>query len=459
MLLPLASLGAKAAEVVDVVVVGAGISGLVTASRLRKAGLSVRVVEAASRVGGRTLNQPLAGGLTVAEGGGQWIGPTQDAVQALMGELGIGRYDSFKDGDAVGGGPGWRDAAGVVDYVQASVRLERMAGRVPLGAPWQAPKAAEWDRMTVADWADRALFTDSGRWILELITVSTLGRLEDISLLWFLFYIASAGSLDHLATEAQRWRIEGGAGRVAERLAASLGEIVVTDAPVSRIAWNAAGARVDAGRHAFRVRRVVVAMMPSMIERIAFAPALPDGRRALQQGWIGSSGTKISLAYERPFWRDLGLSGEAMSEESLVGFTFDNSLAAGQVGVLSGFINDDMQFGPTRADRREAAIEAVVEYFGPQARSPIDYAEKIWAEDPWVGGCVSPLPPGVISTVGSHLRTPVGPIHWAGTETSEKWCGYMDGAVRAGERAASEVVASIRGGSAGTTSEESSRSV
>jgi monoamine oxidase len=94
--------------------------------------------------------------------------------------------------------------------------------------------------------------------------------------------------------------------------------------------------------------------------------------------------------------------------------------------------------------RRAAVLAGLAELFGSRAKTPIAYLENDWSRDGWTTGCVSPVPRNVLTRLGHALRTPVGRIHWAGTETSEAWCGYMDGAVRSGERAAAEVLASLR---------------
>jgi monoamine oxidase len=98
-----------------------------------------------------------------------------------------------------------------------------------------------------------------------------------------------------------------------------------------------------------------------------------------------------------------------------------------------------------RDARRAAVLQGLAELFGKRAKQPVAYIENDWSRDGWTTGCVSPLPRNVLTRFGHALRTPVGRIHWAGTETSEAWCGYMDGAVRSGERAAAEVLLALRG--------------
>jgi monoamine oxidase len=149
---------------------------------------------------------------------------------------------------------------------------------------------------------------------------------------------------------------------------------------------------------------------------------------------------KCMAVYETPFWRDHGLSGMATSDTGPVKVTFDNSPPDGKPGVLLGFIEGqparNLTSKPPR-ERRKRVLESFELYFGPEARTKAKgYFDKSWAEDPWTRGCyVGYLPTGVLTGYRDALRRPVGPIHWAGTETATEWNGYMDGAVQSGERA------------------------
>ena len=80
--------------------------------------------------------------------------------------------------------------------------------------------------------------------------------------------------------------------------------------------------------------------------------------------------------------------------------------------------------------------------FGPKAARVRDYVEQEFASEEWTRGCfMAHYAPGIMTRLGHWLREPVGRIHWAGTETSPVMNGFIDGAVRSGERAAAEVLA------------------
>lgn len=426
----------------DAIVIGGGISGLQAAYSLLRAGRPrVLVLEARDRVGGRTLNESTPQGGHV-ELGGQWVGPTQSAVLKLMNHLGIGRFETFRSGRDVDDTSGGIGAGALLDYVQAVSRLDRLSKQVPLDAPWSAARAQQWDRMTLRDWMNNNMVTAGGKELIELSVGTSLGAGADqISFLWALFYIHSGTDFDTMTEKAQRWRVVGGTQSIALGLAQRLGPRVITGAQVDGVQWNSTGVRVQFnGSELVTATKLIVAMMPRDVDRMSFTPALPAKRAALQSQWAASPGDKYFCVYPTPFWRANGQSGMATSDREFIVMSWDSSPQAGNPGVLGGFsAAEGASRPPTLAARRQETIGSFVRFFGPQAAHPLSYHEYSWGDDPLTEGCVSPIGPGLLTSVGDALRTPVGPIHWAGTETSTIWCGYMDGAVRAGVRAAEEV--------------------
>jgi monoamine oxidase len=189
---------------------------------------------------------------------------------------------------------------------------------------------------------------------------------------------------------------------------------------------------------------VIVAVPPALAGRIAFAPSLGGRRDQLTQRMAHGALTKCAAVYPEPFWRAEGLSGQAVSDRGPVTTTFDNSPPDGTPGVLLGFIPGAEAIRHARlseADRRRVVLECFVRLFGEQAAKPGIYLETAWAEEEWSrGGPVCSFTPGSLVPYGEALRQPAGRIHWAGAETATVWCGYMEGAIRSGERAAEEVL-------------------
>jgi monoamine oxidase len=444
----------------EVGIVGAGLAGLMAARQLVAAGVSVCVLEARDRVGGRTWTRPASDG-TLIDLGGQWIGPTQQRMQRLAAELGAETFKTWDSGNNVQYHAGERlvysgaiptaDRLVAGDVMEAMLNLNMMAMQVPPDAPWTASAAATWDAQTFATWLDANVTTPGARALLELAIQAVFSaEPRDLSLLHVLFYIRSAGGLMDLigvTGGAQETRFTTGAQTIANRLAEALGERVVLNAPVHTISQDSSGARIESDAVTLTCERVILALPPTLAGRLRYRPALPGLRDQLTQRMPMGTVIKVHCIYPTPFWRDEGLTGQASSDTGAVRVTFDNSPPDSRRGVLLGFIEGDegRRWGQRSPhERRAAVLECLIHYFGEQAGQPLDYIEQSWAEEEYTRGCYAGyMPPGVWSMYGQALRMPVGRIHWAGTETATVWNGYMEGAVQSGERAAAEALAAL----------------
>jgi len=462
----------KKRRTVDVVVVGAGLAGLTAARQLHQSGRSVIVLEARDRVGGRCLSRSLGAGATdVANLGATWIGPTQDKIQALMAELGIGKFPTFSAGKLLwyengkatpytGTVPPANPVAVVEVGTVTIPQLDKMANTVPLDAPWTAPNAVEWDSMTVDTWAQQNVNTADGQKLIALAVEAVLSvEPRDVSLLYFLFYVHAAGGVNPLIANAgqggaQDFRVSGGTQGISIKMAHQLGGTargargrVVLRQPVRRIDQAARGATVHSDSLSVKCKQVIVAIPPNLAGRIEYSPGVPALRDQLTQRVPVGSLIKTIAVYDKPFWRTQGFNGQVTSDQGPVKVMFDACPASGTPGVLLGFIDGDdaRQLSDQSAGQRAgSALESYVRYFGEQAGRPHTYFDHVWDREIYTGGCpVGITPPGVLTEYGPALREPVGRIHWAGTETATVWTGYMDGAVQSGQRAASEVLASL----------------
>ena len=454
----------------DVVVVGAGFAGLTTARDIVKAGHSVVVLEARDRVGGRVWNHHLGNGV-ISERGGTFVGPTQDRVMALANEVGVKKfktYDSgldvfytngmrstYSDTSPLGTAPPGLASPEVIATVE---RLDLMSKQVPVDAPWTSANAALWETYTLDRWVDENTKSQQFQELVRIATRPIFGaEPRELSLLFVLFYIASSGNETHPGTfernfdtrgGAQQWRFVGGSQLVPIRVAQQLGSRVVLGSPVRRIEQSKSGVTVISDQVTVKAKRVVVAVPPTLAGRIYYEPLLPFQRDQLTQRYGQGTLTKVAVVYDRPFWRAAGLTGTAVSTSGPVSATFDDSPPTASLtkgpGIIFGFVGGDNARSYAKlspAARRAAVLKEYSLCFGAEARKAKGFFETPWSGQEWTRGCPVGIPStGTLLAYGPWLRLPVGRIHWAGTETSDFWNGYMDGAVRSGERAAAEVL-------------------
>ncbi|HJL16016.1 MAG TPA: FAD-dependent oxidoreductase, partial [Sandaracinaceae bacterium LLY-WYZ-13_1] len=414
------------------------------------------VVEARDRVGGRTLSRRL--GHDVIDLGGQWIGPTQRRVEKLAEALGVRTFPQHCEGrkvlaigDAVKTYAGDIPSLSLPSLLELQLtlwRLDRLTRRVPRQAPWEARDAERLDALTLEAWKRRHLRTRGARAVLDIATRAIFAaEPEELSFLHFLFYLRSGGGLMRLSQirdGAQERRFVGGAQQLSEMLAAPLGDALVLGSPVRALEQTEDRVIVRARKGDLEARRAILALAPALVDRIELRPAPPAMRDQLLQRMPMGSVIKCVAVYDRPFWRERGLSGEAVSDRGPVQLAFDDSSHDGTQHALVAFL---LAGAARRAadgapdTRRRQVLDALVRFFGPEAARPVEYVDHDWSAERFSGGCyVGLMPPGVLTTCGRVLREPCGRLHWAGTETATEHHGYLDGAIEAGERAADEVL-------------------
>ncbi|GIH93437.1 flavin monoamine oxidase family protein [Planobispora siamensis] len=444
---------------VDVVVVGAGLAGLLAARRLHQAGMNVVVCEAKDRLGGRMLTTTSTAGLPV-DAGAAWVGPGQKAVLALLEELGIALVPQYDDGANLlhmdGRTHRYQGSVppvglmGLFDLGRAQYALDRMAHR--LGPPpWHGAYARRLDAQTFGGWMRRHVHTHAGRMVLEAAAAGGFGcRPEALSLLAFAAHVGGAGGLSSLleVSGALKYRIAGGAGSLTGRLAADLDGRILTGHPITHISRTDHTACVSGpGSAPVTARHVLITTDPATAQAIAHDPPLPTARADLQRRWQMGHASKSHLIYSRPWWRDQGLTGAAVTDRGLARMTFDVSPPDPDApGVLLAFVDlgdvddpDLLRPGAT-PERERRVLDDLEALFGEHVRAPLDYLEHDWAAEPWQSGCVPAPPPGLLASHHPWLTQPIGPLHWAGAETSYLWEGHMEGAVRSADRAVTEIL-------------------
>ena len=448
-----------------VVVVGAGLAGLAAARSLVARGVAVTVLEARDRVGGRTEGMTLDDG-TPLELGGQWIGEGHTRMHELLDELGLEAFRTWNDDgvlvlDLLGRRSTVAPRKGAVprvspfvlaDLAQGMLRFNRLAARTDLERPWLTPGAESLDAQTWATWIRRNLRTRAGRAYFHVACEAVwAAQAGDVSLLHALFYTHSNEDLETLLAVdrgAQQDRVVGGSIRVAEAMATALGDRVRLGEPVRGIAQHEGGVRVTTrAGETYDADVAVVTLPPTLAGRLEHHPPLPSWRDQLTQRMPAGSVIKVFAVYPEPFWRRSGLNGQAASDVGPVKVVLDNSPPSGSPGVLVGFFEGKEArtwARRTESERRQAAVDCFVRYFGPEAAAPERYVERDWMAEEFTRGCYGAhFGPGVWTSYGEAWRAPVGRVHWAGAECAPRWNGYMEGAVRSGEAVADDVVAAL----------------
>jgi monoamine oxidase len=443
----------------DYIIVGAGAAGLTAAYDLKNSGRSVLVLEARERVGGRTWSGLLDG--AEVDWGGEWIGPSQKRIFALVKELGLRTFPTYDTGLKVlelrGHTSTYRGTIPLMApwkllQIQTAIWvIDAWAQRLNITAPWNHAQASKWDGTTLDAVRRTFMWSADARATMDAAIRTIFGAESgELSMLHFLAYVQQAGSMNNLiATEGgfQHDRISGGAQSVALALMNSIGvEQILLGQPASAIAQDDSGVSVTSAQGiTFRAKRVIVAVPVPMGGRISFSPQLPALRQQLMNRTPMGAAVKIFVRYERAFWRERGFSGEAASGDGPISVTYDQCSEDGKIACLMAFVGGKFARTWHRRDpleRKQVIIERLAAYFGGEARQPIAYQEMDWCGEMWSGGApIALFPTGTLSVHGPALREPIGRIHWAGTETARECMGFIEGAVESGQRVAGEVLA------------------
>ena len=440
----------------DVVVVGAGPAGLMAARRLQAEGRSVAVLEARERVGGRTHSDVVDGAFL--ELGGQWVSPDQTELLALIDEVGMTTYLRYRDGDNLYRTPGGdvvRYAGGgfpVSDATQAEterlVRLmDELVEQVGCIEPWAHPRARELDTIAFSHWLRRESADEEA---CQNISMFIAGAMltkppHAFSTLQAVLMAASAGSFTHLTDEdfILDQRVVGGMQAVSQAMAADLEVHLGT--PVHTLRRDDAGVTAMSDRVTVRARHVVVAVPPNLYTRIGFDPPLPRRQHQLHQHLSLGLVIKVHAVYPTPFWREQGLSGTCFGATALVPEIYDNTNHEDPRGTLVAFVSDekaDAMFELSEQDRRAAILTGIADFLGPQALDPVVYYESDWASEEWTRGAyAASFDLGGLSRYGRDQATPVGRVHWAGSDIATAGYQHVDGALRSGRAAAEAIMA------------------
>jgi monoamine oxidase len=441
----------------DVLIVGAGFAGIAAAKKLKAANKDFVLIEARDRIGGRTLTETLDCGVTV-DLGAKWVGPTQHLLWEWIRETDTESYETYdsgknllKFGEKISSYSGVIpkiDPISLVDLGIAIEKMNKLSKGIPLENPWDHPKAKELDSMTLATWMDKNIWTKKARHLFEIgIQTVFAAEASEISLLFALFYFQSGDNMDTLISiknGAQQSILKGGMQGLVKKIAAPLMEHIHLSQALRKITQHESGLIAETDDLRIEAKKCIVALAPALMNQIQFDPILPQQKAQLYQRMPMGAAMKCYCIYPTPFWRELGLSGQIVSDEFPVKVTFDVGHSDSDKGIMLVFVegNDARNFIDVEPEKRKKMIlERLVKVFGEKAANPLEYTDKCWTGEEYSRGCYTGLmAPNTMTQFGQYLRTPFMHLHFAGTETATRWNGYLDGAISSGYREAELVM-------------------
>lgn len=483
----------------DVVVIGAGPSGLMAARTLKAQGLNVCVLEARARVGGRTWNGKVkdADGVEhFIELGGQWISPDQTRLIELVSELGLGTFPRYREGKSVYVSPdGTRHvyqeefpvSPTTAEEMDMLIReLDQLTSEIDPASPWAHPRAKELDSISFRSWLEQ-LSSDTEAIDNVSIYVAS-GMLtkpaHTFSVLQAALMAASAGSFSNLVDEdfILDKRVVGGMQSVSLAMAQELGDAVILDSPVRRLEWatpdpdtadplngvladvrngvpnNGAPGNVTAysDKAIVSARYAVLAIPPNLYNRIDYVPPLPRDQQIVHQHISMGLVIKVHAVYPTPFWREEGLSGTGFGGGHLVQEIYDNTnygenCASGEphkedpYGTLVGFVSDvyaEDMWHLSASERKKRILEAMSMYLGPKTMKPIAFYLSDMAAEEWTRGAyATSYDLGGLSRWGHLQNQPTGPIYYSCSDIAAEGYQHVDGAIRMGEHVAHAIAA------------------
>ena len=445
----------------DVVIIGAGASGLTAATELKKAGLTVAVLEARDRVGGRLWTDDIDGAML--EIGGQWVSPDQDALKSTLADLGLETYPRYREGENI-----YLNSNGELSRFEGEIfpvpprteaeivtlieKLDALVAEIDPDRPWAHPLAKDLDEISFSRWLETQTDDQEARDNIGMFIAGAMltKPAHAFSALQALLMAASAGSFSNLvdADFILDERVVGGLQQVPLMLADRLGGDVRLGQPVRTLRWHDGGVAAVTDSIEVKARFAIIAVPPILISRISYEPPLPRRQQQLHQHLSMGFVIKVHAVYETPFWREAGLSGTAFSPYELVHEAYDNTNYGDSRGTLVGFVADeaaDGVFALSADERKQRILTSLSHYYGEKALEPVVYYESDWGSEEWTRGAyAASFDMGGLARYGADLRTPVGPIWFSCSDMAGKGYQHVDGAIRVGRETAAGIIEAAR---------------
>ena len=446
----------------QVIIIGAGFSGVAAAKKLHEAAIPFLLVEARERLGGRVYTKQISEELYL-DLGGQWIGPSQDRMYALCKSYSLEYFETYDQGYNVldlkkqvkkfkGLIPNL-DLFSLINLDFVLKKLERLAKTIPEDSPWLHPKALEFDQVSLAAFVAKHCKTKSCQKVITLALETVFAaELNEVSLLHALFYFKSGRDLNtliNIKNGAQLHRIAGGMQTLVERMAQPFMEQIKFNHPVDRIRKEDGVFTVKGEGFSYKAKKIIMAIPPILAGKINFHPMLSSAKRQVMDRIAMGQVGKCFMVYQKPFWRESGFSGQAFADEhSPFQSMFDASPKEADFGIMLAFTIGNRAkayFENTKEKRKAIMLSKLVAYFGKDAELPMLYEDFSMTDEAWSRGCYAGIyPTGAWTGFQDAYSKTENDIYWAGTEASKVWFGYIEGAVRAGETAADNILSDLK---------------
>jgi len=427
-------------ERTDVVIVGAGFTGLSAALDLQRAGIDFLVLEARERVGGRVEARPNGLGELI-DSGGQFLCEDMPELMALARARGKTFVETYIEGEFIT--HPWMSVEEAEQTYQVAMAIrERMNGIEP-----DDPSIAG---LTVATWLERQEDTPDAkaafRSMIEGLWCLALDRVP----LWYL--IDNDRRITNETFELQYFLRET-MQSLADDLAGDLGERLRLDEAVTRIERRQQGVRIVSARGVIEAGAALVALPPATAAKLDFAPGLPAELAKALSAWESGAVIKILVRYASPFWRERDLCGMVMWRDQPGLFACDASQDADHAALVV-FVGGPLalRWHPLDDAALRAEITArLVEALGPRAAEIIDFSSRDWTHDRWSGGAYSDLIVDVTARDAERIiLAGAPPVYFAASEVSPSFPGYIEGAIVAGRIAAAKIQSAIATSASGS---------
>lgn len=453
---------ARAVEGAEVVVVGAGIAGLVCTHQLAAAGVRATLYEAQSRVGGRVFSgRGIFADDLVCELGAELVNGNHLRMRGLCRELGLELDDYCEDyADTTEvfhiGGVRYSAAQAEAAFEPLARAMREAHARVGgFDVSYREPGlAAELDRQSIKEWLDRVELEPWFRTLIEVAFTTELGLdCEEQSALNMLYLYqenAAEGAFSAVGMSDERFHVRGGNDLVATGLAERLSGAIELGARLVAVRGEA-GRYVlsferDGGRFDVRAAHVVLALPFTTLREVELAIELPEPkRRAIRELGYGTN-TKLMIGHGARVWREHGSNGSVISDLPFQTAWEGSRLQDGASGFLVAFTGGRVGAGlsPDRASAEATRFtEALDRIFPGLAAARTNEVAFHWPGFAWSKGSYACHRPGQWAAFGGAEAEVVGTLSFAGEHTSDEFQGFMEGAAESGERAAAEVLARL----------------